>query len=81
MVDTTEGIRRELIGIINMNPVERNELEKLYGKVWDTGELTAEFHVHSFLAPYVSATMISTGKKGTLMFQHMPRYYFYWKEE
>lgn len=45
-------------------------------EVYDTGELQALFTVHSFLAPYVSVTRKADGMRGTLEFQHSPRYYY-----
>ena len=45
-------------------------------KKWTTQELTAEFSVHGFLAPFVSVTRKADGVKGTLEFTHSPRFYF-----
>ena len=59
-----------------LNSNERKELEKVYGQVWDTQELQRDFSVQGFLAPCVSVTRKSDGVKGTLEFQHMPRFYF-----
>ncbi|KKN90957.1 hypothetical protein LCGC14_0225410 [marine sediment metagenome] len=58
---------------MNMN---REELEKKYGQVWDTQELQKDFKVHSFLAPHITCTRKSDNRKGIMMFQHMPRFYF-----
>ena len=44
--------------------------------VWTTRELTEQFEVHSFLAPFVFATRKSDGVDGTLMFDGSPRVYF-----
>ena len=54
----------------------KEELEKKYGKVYDTTELQEHFEVESFLAPYVVVREKATGKKGTLEFSHRPRFYF-----
>ena len=59
---------------------EQIRLEQEYGQVWDTEELTAEFTVEGFAAPFIAATRKSDGKRGTLMFQHRPRFYFSWTE-
>ena len=59
----------------------RNALEKEYGQAWDTNQLQQDFIVHGFLAPYVVVTNKETRKKGTLMFTHMPRFYYSWKED
>ena len=58
----------------------REDLKKEYGKVWDTSELRAEFDVEGFLAPFVILRRKSDEKRGTMLFQHMPRFYFDWKE-
>lgn len=57
-------------------PVARDDLEKRVGRVWDTQELTAEFQVHSFMAPYVVVSRKSDGQMGVLEFTHHPRFYF-----
>jgi hypothetical protein len=62
----------------NSEDAERIRLEQEYGEVWDTGELTAGFTVEGFAAPFIVATRKSDGKRGTLMFQHHPRFYFSW---
>jgi hypothetical protein len=51
------------------------------GQEWTTEELTRDFEVMGFLAPFVSVKNKATGKKGTLMFRHMPRVYFNWQED
>jgi hypothetical protein len=57
-------------------PTERKRLEGLYGKVWDTSELSKDLDVIGFAAPYVVVVERDTGRKGTLEFQHSPRFYF-----
>jgi hypothetical protein len=59
----------------------REEVEKRFGQVWDTQELQKEFVVEGFVAPYVVVTRKSDGKRGSLRFQHLPRWYFDWQEE
>jgi len=55
---------------------ERKRLEDRYGKVWNTEELSSEFTVLGFMAPYVVVQRKDTSEKGSLEFQHMPRFYF-----
>lgn len=76
-----DAIRADQAERINRDPGDREILEKRYGKVWDTEELRAEFEVLGFLAPYVIVRRRSDGQKGTLMFQHIPRYYFSWRAD
>jgi len=76
MSDPTEGIRMELVGEINSDPGSRPALEKLHGRVWDTDQIRAEFDVIGFMAPFMIVKRKIDGAKGTLMFQHQPR--FYW---
>lgn len=81
MQDETEDIRRALVQEINAEPGSRAALEAQHGKVWDTDQVCAEFDIVGFMAPFVVARQLSTGKKGSLMFQHSPRFYFGWKED
>ena len=76
MGDPTENIRRDMVAEINFELGSREALEDKYGKVWDTQELQEDFTVSGFLAPFIGVTKKETGEKGTLMFQHMPRFYF-----
>lgn len=79
--DITEIPRRIMVEAINSNPNGREALEAEWGQVWDTQQLTEEFNVQSFMAPFVSVTNKATGKSGLMMFQHMPRFYFDFTEE
>ena len=71
-----EVLQRARIAEINGDPNGRAALEAKYGQVWDTQELTSNFRVSGFRAPWVSVTRLADGVKGTLEFQHSPR--FYW---
>jgi len=87
MKDNTEQIRRQRIVEINSQKKanteeeERKRLQKKYGQVWDTEQLAQEFNVVGFLAPFVVAKRKVDGKRGSLEFQHCPRFYFSWKED
>lgn len=76
MADETESTRRQMVGDINSNPADRQTLEEEYGKVWGTAELSEDFEVLGFLAPYVVVRRKSDGMKGSLLFQDSPRLYF-----
>ncbi len=76
MNDPTEDARRALQARTNLEATERASLEERHGQVWDTSQLREDFEVHSFSAPFIVATRLSTGEKGSLMFQHGPRFYF-----
>lgn len=80
MHDPTENIRKEMVNDINNNPNEREALENKYGEVWDTDELTKNFNVIGFAAPFIMVSRKSDNTKGTMMFQHSPRYYFKFEE-
>jgi hypothetical protein len=78
--DPTEAYRR--LRLPQLNPgVERAELERLYGTVWDPAQLAASFEAMGFMAPYVVVRRKSDGVVGSLEFQHEPRFYFGWKED
>jgi len=74
--DPTEAKREMLRTAINIAAFERPALEAREGQVWDTQELQRDFTVHGFLAPMVSVTRKADGKRGVLLFQHLPRFYF-----
>ena len=76
MSDPTEVARRERLAEINTEPGSRAALEIKYGEVYDTDQLSNTFDVIGFMAPYVVAKRKSDGVKGSLEFQHHPRYYF-----
>ena len=78
MSNPAENFRRDLTDYINSKALSREALEKEYGKVWDTKELLEDFHVKSFLAPFVFVTRKSDGVEGTLAFQNSPRFYWGW---
>lgn len=85
MADDTEGIRRVLVAQINSDvrspdtEEERRRLEAIYGKVWDMDEVSVDFRIIGFMAPFVVAKKKATGEEGILMFQHSPRFYFGWR--
>jgi hypothetical protein len=74
--DVDDAVRQTVISEINQEAAERSRLEEQHGQVWSTDELTTDFEVRTFLAPCVGVTRRSDGMRGTLFFQHRPR--FYW---
>jgi len=81
MNDPTEAVRRNLVQAINAAPASREALEQEHGKVWDTNELQQDFKVTGFMAPFVIVQRKSDGVKGSLLFQHSPRFYFSFTQE
>lgn len=79
MSDPTESIRRERVIEINSQPSVREALEVQYGQVWTTDELREDFDVLGFSAPLVVVCRKADGRKGSLEFQHNPRFYFNWQ--
>jgi hypothetical protein len=79
MPDATEPYRRQRLIEINTEPGSRQGLEAEYGQVWTTHELSQDFEVIGFMAPFVVVRRKSDGKKGSLEFQHSPRFYFGFK--
>lgn len=72
----------EALDIIRMAmAAEINEAPVPEGKTWTTAQLTEEFNVLGFMAPFVVVVRKSDGKRGTLEFKHSPRTYFNWREE
>jgi hypothetical protein len=81
MPDPTEAIRKELLVQINAEPGSRAALESQHGQVWDTNQLREDFDVLGFGAPLVVVRRKSDGQKGSLFFQHSPRFYFNFQPE
>jgi len=75
-MDTTEEIRRAMQAEINAAAAERAATETKYGQVWSTQELQEDFDVLGFAAPLIVVRRKSDKIKGSLLFQHSPRYYF-----
>jgi len=80
MNDETEEMRRLRQAQLNAEAGDRRKLEKQYGEVWDTDQLRERFDVQGFSAPFVVVRERTTGKRGSLEFQHLPRFYFNWQE-
>ena len=76
MSDETEDVRRQMVAQINAQPGTREYLAAKHGQVWDTQQLSEEFEVIGFMAPVVVVRRLSDAVKGSLMFQHSPRFYF-----
>ena len=76
MLDPTEAVRHQLLAEINAEPGSREALEALHGQVWNTEELSKDFEVLGFGAPVIAVVRKSDGVKGSLFFQHRPRFYF-----
>jgi hypothetical protein len=76
MTDPTENTRRQMVAAINAEPGSRAALEAEHGQVWSTDELSQDFDVLGFMAPFVVVRRKADGVKGSLMFQHMPRFYY-----
>ncbi|HEY7118885.1 MAG TPA: hypothetical protein VH475_20010 [Tepidisphaeraceae bacterium] len=71
-----ETMRRAMTATVNASAATRDELAAAHGAVWDTAELQREFEVLGFAAPFVVVRRWADGRKGSLMFQHDPRFYF-----
>jgi len=77
-IDPTEDIRRAMIP--TTPHLVQQELDA--GRdVWDSAAVRIDFTITGFLAPFVTVTRKSDGKKGTLLFTDSPRYYFSWVPE
>jgi hypothetical protein len=77
--DPTEDIRRRRLAEINAVSGSREALEAEHGQVWSTDQLCQNFEVIGFAAPLVVVRRKSDGVKGSLEFQHQPRFYFAWQ--
>lgn len=81
MSDPTENIRRQRLAEINAEAGSREAVEAQHGQVWDTEEMQRDFEALGFLAPYIVVCRKADGVKGSLEFQHNPRFYFNFQPE
>jgi hypothetical protein len=72
MTDTTGQARRAMIA--SGQPAA--DLAADEGRRWTTEEMTAEFEVLGFAAPFAVVRRRSDGQLGSLEFMHRPRIYF-----
>ena len=81
--ETKKEIQAEIHKMIESNnsTLERTRLESIHGSgnVWDTGELTQDFEVLGFSAPFCVVRRRADKVKGSVEFQHCPRFYFNFK--
>lgn len=75
-VDPTEEIRRIEQARLNAEGADRKVLQEKHGQVWTTTEMQDDFTVIGFGAPLVVVVRKADNVKGSLYFQHSPRYYF-----
>ena len=71
MSDETEATRRAML---ESGQPARDLAEAK--QRWNTEELSKEFEVIGFLAPFVVVKRKSDGAKGSMEFTHSPRFYF-----
>jgi hypothetical protein len=79
MQDQTEAVRRQRLVEINVVPGSREALEAEHGQVWNTDQLAEDFEAIGFMAPLIVVRRRADGVKGSLEFQHSPRFYFNWQ--
>jgi hypothetical protein len=79
--DSIESIRRQRLVEINAEPASREALAAKYGPVWSTDQLTVDFEVLGFLAPFVVVRRKGDGVLGSLEFQHLPRFFFHFQPD
>ncbi len=72
MTDETEAVRREMLA--TGQPAK--DLAEDADRKWTTDEMTAEFDVLGFAAPFVVVVRKSDSQKGSLEFAGSPRLYF-----
>ncbi len=87
MTDSTEGVRRAMVGVINsiLSPEEKERYDQLrqdYAEddIFTTETVSQYFEIQGFMAPFVVVVRRSDNKKGILMFCHSPRFYFGFEE-
>ena len=89
MNDIATELRKANVAIIasevaSDDPVkERARLATIHGadNVWNTSELQDKFRVLGFAAPFCVVQDKATNEKGTVEFQHSPRFYFNYRKD
>ena len=81
MIDATEALRRRRLVELNGQTADRATLAQRHGQVWDPQELGRDFVAIGYLAPYVVVRRKTDGLRGSLEFQHHPRFHFNWRED
>ena len=76
MEDPTVELRRHRSKEINFQPRNRLELRRDFGEVWSHHEMAREFDVLLWVCPLVIVIRKRDGAKGSLLYQHRPRFYF-----
>lgn len=74
--DELTRVRAMMASEINAKALGRDALETAYGQTWDTEQLGKDFEVLGFLAPFCIVSRRADGRRGSLIFQHHPRYYW-----
>lgn len=77
MTDATQDTRRDMIE--TGQPAA--DLAADEGGRWTTDELTRDFGVIGYAAPFVVVRRRSDGQRGSLEFTHAPRIYFGWRPD
>lgn len=80
MTDETEAARRHMIETAQPY-IDAGMALANNEQTWTTDELTRDFEVIGFMAPFVVARKRGTNIKGSLEFTHSPRLYFNWKPD
>ena len=80
-VEAAETLRLCRLVRLNAEAADRPTLERRHGQVWDPAELRRDFTPIGYMAPYVVVCRKAGGIRGSLEFQHHPRFYFNWKED
>ncbi len=79
MFDPIEIMMR-LLKQFHTRPRSREELERVYGQVWDEQELLRDFEVLGWIDSGVEVRRKADEAHGTLSSQDCPRYYYCWLE-
>lgn len=79
LTEETAEERAKLEAEVNATPCTLEELQRKYGQVWTVEQVEAQFEIEAFCPPLACATRRADGVRGTLVYQHCPRYYWSWE--
>lgn len=65
---------------VSAETATRKALETKYGKVWNTEEPNEQFEQTGSMGLVILVRRRLDGRKGSMEFNHSPRFYFHFKE-
>ena len=75
-----EQRRRKNQGKLKIMPKSKEELERLYGRVWSQKELASDFILTAIVGLTITVRRREDDVVGNLDYQNLPRWYFNFRQ-